>query len=321
MSTSTVVAQWWIHEGTMANIRGIRRHIVPLLCLAVIVAGNGAHKFSPPSPCSAESSACQADSATAKVLETIGKWKRGIHRNERPFVTLTFAQSLDGKIALYTGDSKNQTSSNFPISGPESLVMTHGLRSIHDAILVGGRTLSTDNPRLSNRLWKPSQHQPRPVVLDTHLSHVRRVKTIRAKNLIICCSHEAAAAYRQGDCGISTSFDLLPCPLVDGRLDLSYILSELRKEYAIESLMVEGGSQVLSMFMERELVDCLCVTIAPKLFGGNGLSAYSCSWFAGNPLQPMHVGLDETHFFPLVGDCVLLGRWRPVSVRSASAPA
>jgi riboflavin-specific deaminase-like protein len=287
--------------------------IIPLLCCAVSVAGNGIHNARPHCSITAESSVCQGASATTtKVLETILQWKGGMQQNQRPFVTLSFAQSADGKIALYTGNSKNQTSSNFPLSGPASLVMTHGLRTIHDAILVGGRTLSTDNPRLSNRLWKASQHQPCPVVLDTHLHHVRRVQSIRAKNLIVCCSHEAAKAYRQGDYRLSPSFKILPCPLVDGRLDLSYILSELRKEYGIESLMVEGGSQVLSMFMEQQLVDCVCVTIAPKMFGGNGLSAYSCSWSAGKPSQPTHVELDESQFFPLGDDCILLGKWRSV---------
>lgn len=60
----------------------------------------------------------------------------------RPLVTLTFAQSLDGKVA---GSGGRQIA----ISGHESLVMTHVLRTLHQAILVGVGTLLNDNPQLN----------------------------------------------------------------------------------------------------------------------------------------------------------------------------
>ena len=144
------------------------------------------------------------------------------HRPRRPFVTLAYAQSIDGKIALVRDKTKYETkkdegcssldpttttltSSNFAISGPESLRLTHALRSIHDAILIGGNTLSVDNPRLSNRLW-PQQlpnecddtttivrKQPVPVILDTHLNHVRLlgIDAKAKQHMIVCCSAEA----------------------------------------------------------------------------------------------------------------------------------
>lgn len=60
---------------------------------------------------------------------------------ERPFITLTFAQSLDGKIS-----KKGQ---QILISGKESLAMTHRLRSLHDGIMVGIGTALIDNPQLN----------------------------------------------------------------------------------------------------------------------------------------------------------------------------
>jgi len=162
------------------------------------------------------------DDISAKMKE-FQKDARRSHRRCRPFVTLAYAQSIDGKIALIREKSEHETkndegcssldpatttltSSNFAISGPESLRLTHALRSIHDAILIGGNTLSVDNPRLSNRLW-PSppppnesgntstvvRKQPVPVILDTHLNHVRSLG-INAKakqHTIVCCSAEA----------------------------------------------------------------------------------------------------------------------------------
>ncbi|RUS18171.1 bacterial bifunctional deaminase-reductase [Endogone sp. FLAS-F59071] len=84
----------------------------------------------------------------------------------RPFVTLTYAQSLDGKIAGLNGRQ-------IILSGQESMIMTHRLRTVHDAIMVGIGTVLNDDPRLSARLVDPSDptppRQPQPIVLDTHL--------------------------------------------------------------------------------------------------------------------------------------------------------
>eukprot|EP00903_Cladosiphon_okamuranus_P006781 g6609.t1 len=82
------------------------------------------------------------------------KVERG-ERRRRPFVTLTYAQSIDGSIA---GADKSQVF----LSGSESQTMTHGLRSIHDAILVGAGTVRQDNPRLNVRHWPPANPSAAP---------------------------------------------------------------------------------------------------------------------------------------------------------------
>lgn len=210
------------------------------------------------------------------LLRQITSWQTE-HKNseDRPFVTLTYAQSIDGKIALIHNDLS--TSSNFALSDPESLRMTHALRSIHDAILVGGRTLSVDNPRLNNRLWNPRpENQPRPILLDTHLTHIRVLgNTCRARNVLVCCSQKAADTANGLDEDLP---ELLPCPMdtETGRIDVEYVLKQLRTKYQIKSVMVEGGARVLSEFYKRSvLVDCICITVAPKILLWNGLPATS----------------------------------------------
>ncbi len=125
------------------------------------------------------------------ILSKIHQWQR-IHskfQKTLPFVTITYAQTLDGMIAI-TNNNKdgisttvettfheetedvassnndkdkikeqqhginNAVSSNYPLSCSESFQLTHALRSIHDGIIIGGNTLRYDNPRLNNRLWK-----------------------------------------------------------------------------------------------------------------------------------------------------------------------
>jgi len=231
---------------------------------------------------------------------------KSISSRGRPFVTLAYAQSIDGKIALildqpkHSGDDRAMTSSNFAISGPESLRLTHALRSIHDAILVGSNTLSIDNPRLNNRLWPPNdpgknivRKQPIPIILDTHLRHIRSLgKNIRAQNPIVCCSEEAyQQALEEGYCDPNkaetnkesnhehiisnsnnedflSSVKLLPCDTKiisisneskEKRivLDLQDVLSKLHLKLGISSLMIEGGASVLSQFVS-EIYDGNC---------------------------------------------------------------
>jgi len=237
------------------------------------------------------------------ILDAIGSWKTIQETQERkqPFVTLTFAQSLDGKIAL-VNDGTTLPSSNFRLSGDASLLMTHGLRSIHDAIIVGGQTFSTDNPRLSNRLW--GDDQPRPVVLDTSLRHLRRLEgTIRARNLIVCCSQEAADSYSSNEL---PSVQILPCRLnSDSSLDLCHVLEQLKTTFGIRSVMVEGGAGVLSSFVSANLGDCICITIAPKLIGNkDGIAA-----FASIAFRPFLDFGESGNFLPLGSDCIYLSRW------------
>ena len=79
----------------------------------------------------------------------------------RPFVTLSYAQSVDGSIAIARGLRS-------ALSGPESLRFTHALRAGHDGILVGVGTVLADDPELRVRLV--DGRDPQPVIVDSHLS-------------------------------------------------------------------------------------------------------------------------------------------------------
>lgn len=79
----------------------------------------------------------------------------------RPFVTLKLAMSLDGRIALESGESRW-------ITGPEARAHAHLERARHEAILVGGRTAEIDRPKLDVRLPGLEARSPRRLLLSRH---------------------------------------------------------------------------------------------------------------------------------------------------------
>lgn len=275
------------------------------------------------------------DDVIVDVLSKIQAWQQDVYRHgqdrdaKKSFVTLTYAQSMDGCVAIIDSDT-GDTSSNLPLSGKSSLRLTHGLRSIHDAVLVGGTTFAVDNPRLNVRMWPRSDgsgevkhvHQPRPVILDTELKSLLRIQRdkagdIRAQNPIICCARDVHDAMKdRTDFGIISGVDILPCRReAKGRgLDLEDVLLQLRERRDICSVMVEGGASILTAFANKGLAHCVCITIAPKLIGGEiGLNAFRGYKSRGREAVPWcNFDFDgsDCEFVPGIGsDCIFLSRW------------
>jgi len=180
-------------------------------------------------------------------------------RTGRPFVTLSYAQSLDGSIAARSGDA-------LTISGANSLSFTHHLRAVHDAILVGIGTLLADDPQLTVR-WADGDH-PQPVVLDTRLRFPLSARLLESDG-----PNPIIATNRTSDDDRLTALEeagadvlRLPCDGDEG-IALSALLDALGTR-GIRSLMVEGGAKVITSFMQRQLVDHLAITMAPILVGG-----------------------------------------------------
>lgn len=261
------------------------------------------------SPTVSTSTTITTDSTISTILNQICQMQKSHKEVSRhnPFVCVTYAQSIDGMIALASQVSQS-LSSNLKLSCKESFLLTHALRSIHDGILVGGNTLVTDNPRLNNRLWdkesidaKSLGKQPIPIILDTELRHIRKLMQMKTdinclnhhKHIIVCCSqqskHEHEKVIQSYAKVRGVVISLIACDvnhcISNSRsvLDLNSVLKELYSQCRIESIMVEGGASILSAFLSQsglELVHALCITICPKFIGGKiGLGALSASSF------------------------------------------
>jgi len=172
----------------------------------------------------------------------------------RPFVTLSYAQSWDGSITTRTGES-------LALSGSEATQLTHQLRSLHDGILVGIGTVLTDDPQLTVREWPGAN--PQPIVLDSRL---RIPPTARL------CQHPDQNCWvltsLTDDSEFGSQVEIITLAGdADGRVNLADALNLLWKK-GITMLMVEGGSQVITAFLKAQLADALVLTIAPTLVGG-----------------------------------------------------
>ena len=200
---------------------------------------------------------------TVGVLESECRALNEIYVKHRstglPFVTLKWAQSLDGKIATAAGSSTWITS-------PPSLKLAHKLRATHDAILVGAGTILKDNPQLTTRLIRG--RNPLRVVLDSNLKLPEDRKVFqgldKAPTLLATTAwdeKDKLAARRA--LGIEVS--IVP-PDADGRVDLKALLKMLGKR-DISSLLVEGGAETITSFLRLGLADRVMAIIAPKIMG------------------------------------------------------
>jgi diaminohydroxyphosphoribosylaminopyrimidine deaminase / 5-amino-6-(5-phosphoribosylamino)uracil reductase len=176
-----------------------------------------------------------------------------------PYVTVKWAQTFDGKIATAQGSSTW-------ISSPESLKLAHRLRATHDAILVGVNTVLKDNPELTTRLVKG--RSPTRVILDSTLRIPLDVKVLSnqeaAKTLVAstpAAQKEKLSALKK--LGIEV---LTVPPDSDGRVDLKELLKTLAQRQ-ISSLLVEGGAETITSFLQLGLADKIIAIIAPKLMG------------------------------------------------------
>lgn len=212
--------------------------------------------------------------------------------NGRPFITLSYAQSLDGSITAHRGQP-------MALSGPQSMALCHQLRAQHDAILIGINTVLADNPRLTVRLV--AGKNPQPIVLDSHLRFPLTANLGHHPNHLpwIATTAQADPARRQELAAAGIQLLSLPTD-ARGRVDLPVLLAQLAGR-GVQSLMVEGGARVITSFLDLHMVDRVVVTIAPLLVGGLH-AVESVVWHNGR-LSPH---LRQPHYHTFGQDVVLV---------------
>lgn len=176
-----------------------------------------------------------------------------------PFVTVKVAQSLDGKIALSSGDSKWITSS-------KSREFSHNLRKTFDAILVGINTILKDDPLLNcpeknKRFFK--------VIVDSNLKVPlgARIFSKSSWGKVIIATSNNSLKKEKSKILKKKGIILITTPRKNGKVDLKILLRKLA-ELEIMNLLVEGGGEIIGSLFDSNLVDRVMFFIAPKIIGG-----------------------------------------------------
>lgn len=192
----------------------------------------------------------------------IAPWRTFITRG-RSFVTLKLAMSLDGRIATRGGESRW-------ITGLPARADGHALRAASDAVLVGSRTVLTDDPLLTVR-HAPVTRAPTRVVIDSALRIPRDAALVRTARetptwVVTRSGHDARWLE---DAGVSV---LTVEAGASGQVDLGAALSTLARR-GVVSALCEGGGGLHGALRDAGLVDRVVAYVAPLMLGGVGATA------------------------------------------------
>lgn len=177
----------------------------------------------------------------------------------RPRVTLSYAQTLDGRIATRSGSSRW-------ISSPESLLFAHEMRAGNDAILIGAGTACLDNPSLTVR--HVTGDDPLRVIVDSSLRTPLTSAVFAngtAGNTLVATTESAPENRCARARNLGAKVVRFPRD-GEGRVALKAVFDELG-ELGVSSVMVEGGSSLITSLLRERLVDGLAVCVAPKILG------------------------------------------------------
>ena len=170
-----------------------------------------------------------------------------------PFVTAKTAQTLDGKIATLSGQSKWITSE-------ESRNYARDLRFGFDAILVGVNTVLNDDPGLN----APGK-AIKKIILDARLrtpANAKIFKDTKPEDVLIFTSVKTKNKLKA---------DIIQAPAQNGRIDLKWVMNYLGQK-KISNVLIEGGGQVIGNALKVGIVDKMMIYVAPKMMG-EGLEA------------------------------------------------
>lgn len=171
----------------------------------------------------------------------------------RPFVTLKLGASLDGRIAMASGESRW-------ITGAAARADVHRLRAENGAVLTGVGTVLADDPQLTVRDVSGVVRQPDRIVLDTQarVSPLARVWAAGARRFWIVGREPSQVPEGAEVVRVATGND--------GTLALAEVLARLAA-HDVNDVLLECGPKLAGAFLQQQLVDELVLYVAPTLLG------------------------------------------------------
>jgi diaminohydroxyphosphoribosylaminopyrimidine deaminase / 5-amino-6-(5-phosphoribosylamino)uracil reductase len=175
-----------------------------------------------------------------------------------PFITVKVAESLDGRIATRTGDSKW-------ITADKTRAFAHRIRKDYDAIMVGVNTVLRDNPSLN--AWF-SKKKIIKIIVDSNLS-ISEDSNIFAKDsqVIIITLPSLPGQETENRQKLAAKAKILEVKEKAGQINLRDALKKLA-QLQISNIIVEGGGTLIGSLFDERLVDRILFFISPKIIGG-----------------------------------------------------
>lgn len=181
----------------------------------------------------------------------------------RPFVTLKIASSLDGRIATATGESQW-------ITGPQARRHVHAMRARHDAVMVGAGTVRADDPTLTVRDMGQDR-QPVRVVLSRNLDMPQGNKLAQtARDVPLWILHGDQARADRRDYWQGQNARCLNVPILEGRVSAADALHVLAGQ-GLTRVFCEGGGTLAASLLQADLVDELVMFTAGVAIGAEGM--------------------------------------------------
>lgn len=245
-------------------------------CVEAIVEakiGRVVYACADPNPIAAGGAELLRRAGVAVELCEMSRWCRILNapflkrvRTGLPWVVAKWAQTIDGRVATRSGESKW-------ISGELSRTRVHRLRSRVDAIVTGIGTVLADDPMLTARGVRRVRRVARRVVCDTDLDiplDSGLVRTARERPTTIVCASELALAEITAErraALTAAGIDVVGVPAGAVGVDLVAMLRELVTRYGVATVMVEAGPGLVGSFLSADLIDEAVVYVAPLLLG------------------------------------------------------
>jgi diaminohydroxyphosphoribosylaminopyrimidine deaminase/5-amino-6-(5-phosphoribosylamino)uracil reductase len=175
-----------------------------------------------------------------------------------PFVTVKVAESLDGRIATRTGDSKW-------ISSDKSRAFAHRIRKDYDAIMVGVNTVLRDNPSLNPWFSKKKLIK---IIVDSNLSISENSNIFAADSQVIIITLPSRPGQEtENRKNLAAKARILEVKEKVGQINLRDALKKLAG-LQISNIIVEGGGTLIGSLFDERLVDKILFFISPKIIGG-----------------------------------------------------
>lgn len=175
-----------------------------------------------------------------------------------PFVTVKVGQSLDGKVATRSGDSKwitSDLSRNFARS----------LRADYDAVMIGINTVLRDNPQLD--AWF-AKRQPKKIIVDSQLSTPQNSHIFsKGGSVIIVTLPDKPGQETENRNILAQKAKILEVKEKAGQINLKSMMKKL-VQLEISSILVEGGGTLIGSLFDEGLVDKVLFFVSPKIIGG-----------------------------------------------------